>query len=126
LQAVNPVLLAAEDSSQGLIFHSDTTELATVRDVRSAGQPAQPGDSLAIRATGLGSGNPGLVKIGGVYAEVLSIARSTDAAGVWEIRVTVPSSLELGDAVPVQLEIPSAQGQLVSNTVTIAVEPVRP
>jgi uncharacterized protein (TIGR03437 family) len=67
-----------------------------------------------------------LVKIGGVYAEVLSIARSTDAAGVWEIRVTVPSSLELGDAVPVQLEIPSAQGQLVSNTVTIAVEPVRP
>jgi uncharacterized protein (TIGR03437 family) len=126
MRAANPVLLTADDSSQGLIFHSDTSQMAMVRDVRSAGQPAQPGDSLTIRATGFGNGNSSLVKIGGVYAEILSVGPSIDEAGIWEIRVTVPSALELGDTVPVQLEIPSPEGQLVSNTVTIAVESVRP
>jgi uncharacterized protein (TIGR03437 family) len=120
------VLLTEEDSRQGLIFQTGTAELATVRDVRGTGSPAQPGDSISIRSTGLGSGIPVFVKIGGSYANVTSINPVSGAAGVSEIHVTIPVGPAFGDAVPVQVEVASPDGrQLQSNTVTIAIEPAR-
>jgi uncharacterized protein (TIGR03437 family) len=127
MRFASPALLTDENSTQGMIFHSETTELSTVRDVRNAGRPAQPGDLLTIRATGLGTGLPVFVKIGDAYAQVQSISRSADSAGVWDVRVIVPSGVELGDAVPVRIELASPNGlQLDSNVVTIAIESVRP
>ena len=125
-QAATPFLLSAGSGKQGLIFVADTTELATVRDVRGAGQPAQPGDSLSIRATGLGENLPVSVKIGDAYAQVLSIAPVENAAGVWNIRVAVPAAPNFGDAIPVQLEMASSDGRpITSNSVMMAIEPVR-
>jgi uncharacterized protein (TIGR03437 family) len=123
LQYANPVILSREGSEQGLIYDSATAELAMVQDVSSYGRPAQPGDALTIRATGLGKGIPVFVTMGGSYVEVLSVSPSVDAAGVWEIQVTVPTNSELGDDVPVQLEIALPDGRLLkSKTVTIAVK----
>jgi uncharacterized protein (TIGR03437 family) len=125
-QAATPFLLSVENSNQGLIFFADTTQLATVRDIRGAGQPAQPGDSLSIRATGLGTDLPVSVKIGDADAKVLSIAPAGDAAGVWNIRVTVPSTPNFGGAVPVKLEMASQEGRhITSNSVIVAIEPAR-
>ena len=126
MRPANPTLLSIPDSSQGMIFRAGTNELASVRDVKATGQPAQPGDALAIRATGLGENLPLFVKIGGGYADVLSIAPVPDQAGIWEIQVMVPSASDFGDAVPVQLEIVSSDGrQLRSNTVNVAIEQAR-
>jgi len=125
MQAASPMLLSVEDGEQGMIFRAGTAELATVRDAKGAGKPAQPGDTLAIRATGLGNGNVVSVKIGGTSADVLSIAPG-DQAGLWEVLATIPSAPQLGDAVPVQLEVTSPDGkQLQSNSVAIAIEAAR-
>jgi uncharacterized protein (TIGR03437 family) len=125
MQAASPMLLAVEDGEQGMIFRAGTAELATVRDAKGAGQPAQPSDTLAIRATGLGNGNAVSVKIGGTSADVLSIAPG-DQAGLWEVLASIPSAAQLGDAVPVQLEVTSPDGkQLQSNSVAIAIEAAR-
>jgi len=125
MRATAPALLSA-DSQQGLVFLSGTNELATSQDARVAGQPAQPGDSLTIRATGLGDHLPIAVRIADTYAAVLSVASAPDAAGVSEIRLTLPASVSFGDAVPVVLEITAPDGKLIrSNSVTVAIEPVR-
>ena len=124
--AANPMLLSAGNGSQGQISLNGTTQLATVRDVRGAGLPAQPGDVLSIRATGLGDSLPVTVKIGGAPARVLSIVPAADAAGVWEIQAALPAAPDFGDKVPVQLEMATPDGSpLQSNIVTMAIEPVR-
>jgi uncharacterized protein (TIGR03437 family) len=122
MQYASPALLSLEGSSQGLISHSGTAELAAVPDVRSAGQPAESGDALTIRATGLGSGLRPVVRIGGIAAEVQSVSASAEATGAWDIRVTVPVGSEHGDQAPVQLEMLTGDGQLLqSNSVGIAI-----
>jgi len=123
MQAANPVLLSVDDSPQGLVFHTGSAQLATARDVRSAGHPAQPGDSLSVRTTGVDPKLPLSLKIGGEYAVVTAIAPAGDEPGVWVIQATVPIASAIGDAVPVQIETVSPRGrQLQSNSVTIAVE----
>jgi uncharacterized protein (TIGR03437 family) len=124
--AANPALLPVEGSTQGRIFHAGTTRLASVQDVKNAGEPAQPGELLEIHATGLDSSLPLFVNIGGVPADVKSVAPSAGEAGVWTILVKVPPASATGTAVPVLVEVTSPDGhQLTSKPVTIAVEPVR-
>ena len=126
MRYVSPTLLIAEEGNAvGLVFHAGAAQLATVRDVKGLGQPAQPGDTIAIRATGLGKGIPVFVKVGGAYVNVLSTA-PTDQPGISQLLVRVPESSEVGDRVPVQIEVASPDGQtLRSNTVVIAIEPTR-
>jgi uncharacterized protein (TIGR03437 family) len=125
MQAVSPVVLSADSSAQGLIVLPERAKIAAVRDV-NGGEPAQPADSLLIRATGLGNDLPVAVKIGAAYAEVGSITPVDGAAGVWHIRANVPAGVTFGDAVPVRLEVQSNGQTVESNTVTMALEPVRP
>ncbi|HYA45793.1 MAG TPA: DUF4082 domain-containing protein [Acidimicrobiales bacterium] len=120
------VMPGASDS-QGSIAISATGRLATLRDYRNAGEPAQPGDLLSIRGTGLGAfelpGREVLVNIGGIYVQVESVTAVPEEPGVSVITVRLPSSVPAGDAVPVQVEVTSGCGQrLRSNTVTIAIE----
>jgi uncharacterized protein (TIGR03437 family) len=125
VQAVSPTVLSVGSGAQGLIVLPERAKIAAVRDV-TGGEPAQPADSVVIRATGLGNKLPVVVNIGGAYAEVASITPVDGAAGVWDIRANVPSGVTFGDAVPVRLEVQSNGHTVASNTVTIALEPVRP
>jgi uncharacterized protein (TIGR03437 family) len=132
VQQLSPGIFSLDGSGhgQGLVSLHGTTELATVRDFRNAGQPAQPGDYLSIRATGLGTldelsaGKP-LVKIGGIPVQADTIDKVVGIAGVFDIRVKLPEGVPTGSDVPLTLEFPGRDGG-VSNTVSIAIEPVRP
>jgi uncharacterized protein (TIGR03437 family) len=126
MQYASPALLSLEGSDQGLIYDSATAELAAVQDVRSSGQPAEAGDRVIIRATGLGNGLRPEVKIGGIGAQVESVKASTEAAGVWDVEVVVPAGSGAGDRVPVQMEMVTPDGrQLQSNTVSVAIDSTR-
>jgi len=121
-----PILLSTEDDSQGWISFSGTSALATVRDARTAGKPAQPGDLLSLRASGLGNDLPFLVKIGEVYAEILSNMADPETAGARLIQIKLPPSTAFSSSVPVPLELTLPDGhRITSNTVTIAAEPVQ-
>jgi uncharacterized protein (TIGR03437 family) len=110
-----------------MISELETNRLAAVRDYRGAGEPAQAGDSVVIKASGLGrldqAGRTLVVNIGGRRAEVESITQDEHAAGVVAIQVRVPENVPHGDAVPVQLEMSGASGRILSsNKATMAIE----
>ena len=128
---------------QGLITLAGTSVLAASRDYRALGQPAEPGDSIAIRTTGITTldGALPMVSIGDVYADVQSVQAVPGMAGVYEITAVVPLGLQDGDAVPVVVTLPLDRlhpwrGPLdagnirrfgvQSNQTTIAVERSRP
>jgi uncharacterized protein (TIGR03437 family) len=95
-------------SGQGMITLAGTSLLATSRDYLALGQPAEPGDSVTIRATGIGTLDSGslVVKIGDLYAQVQSVQVVPGVAGVYEITVEVPLGIEEGDAIPVVIGLP--------------------
>jgi uncharacterized protein (TIGR03437 family) len=129
--AIAPGLFMVEDggASQGWVYLSGTSLLAVSRDYRGLGQPAQPGDSITIRATGFGEASLPIVTIGDLVARVESVQRVPGAAGVVEITVTVPPGVAEGDRIPVIATFPLSEaegkGALRSNAVTIAIEPAR-
>jgi uncharacterized protein (TIGR03437 family) len=127
----------------GLIALAGTSLLATSRDYRALGQPAEPGDSITIRATGIAALNGALpmVTIGDIYAQVQSVQAVPGAAGIWEITAEVPMGIQPGNAVPVVVYVPPYQAYprreppaggnlrrfgVPSNRTTIAVEQARP
>ena len=113
---------------QGMVTLSGTSLLATSRAYNVVGQPAEPADSLAILVTGMGSPDspPPMVTIGGVTVGADSVQAVPGFAGVYQVVVKVPAGVPTGDAVPVVLQMPAADGSTVtSNTVTIAIEPSR-
>ena len=129
MQDMVPGIFSLGGSGQGLVSLQGKSGVATVRDFRSAGQPAQPGDYVFIRATGLGSANElsakPLVKVGGLPVQADSVDSVPGFAGVFDIKVKLPAGVRTGNDVPLGLEIPGRDSG-VSNTVTIAIEPVRP
>jgi len=96
-------------TGQGVIMLAGTTRLAASRDYMALGQPAVPGGSITIRATGIGALNGALplVMIGDVNAQVKSVQAVTGVAGVYEITAEVPLSTQVGDAVPVVVVLPN-------------------
>jgi uncharacterized protein (TIGR03437 family) len=132
MQRVSPGIFSLDGSGLGLGLVSlrGTRAMAVVRDFRNAGQPAQPGDYLSIRATGLGSmdelsAQKFLVNIGGLTVQADAVDAVAGFAGVFDIKVKLPSGVPIGDNVPLTLELPGRDAG-VSNTVSIAVEAVRP
>ena len=129
--AASPTIFSLDGSgqNQGLISFADTTDIVMARNSQVPAHPAQPGDRIVIWATGLGSAPSAsnravMVKLGDVYAEVESVEAVSGYAGVYTIQMCVPASPTFGDAVPVQLEIVTPEGQFQSNTVIVAIEPV--
>jgi uncharacterized protein (TIGR03437 family) len=132
MQQLTPGIFSLDGSGhgQGLVSLYGTTDVATVRDFRNAGQPSQPGDYLSIRATGLGAmddlfAGKLMVKIGGIPVQADGVDKVSGFAGVFDIRVKLPEGVPTGSDVPLTLEFPGQDGG-VSNTVSIAIEPVRP
>ncbi|MBL0160909.1 MAG: DUF4082 domain-containing protein [Bryobacterales bacterium] len=129
LLVARPELLRAPGlrAEQALATIGDTDRIAMIRDFHSVGEPAQPDDLVSFRATGLGIADSYagsiFVRVGDVDAQVESVVRSQDAAGVFLVQVRIPSAAPRGDDVPVCLELVTADGQrLASNTVTLAIE----
>ncbi|HSU67499.1 MAG TPA: putative Ig domain-containing protein [Tepidisphaeraceae bacterium] len=126
----------ATGGGQGIVYLTNTSLLATSRDYRALGQPAQPGDSLSIRATGVGrdSLSP-IVTVGGLVATVDSVQPVAGLPGVVDITITVPPGVQPGDSVPVAASLqragsttPGSAGhvntktRVHSNVVTVAIE----
>jgi len=105
-----PGLYSADGAEigQGQITLAGTSLLATSRDYLALGQPAEAGDSITIRATGMASldGALPIVKIGDFYAQARSMAAVPGVAGVYEITVQVPLGIPEGDAIPVVVCLP--------------------
>ena len=118
----------ASGQGQAAMLFAGSNDLATVRNYRMAGEPAQAGDHLKLLVTGLPVGNATakpMVRLGEAYAEVESAQPVSGLAGVWEIAVTAPNTLA-GDALPVMVQLPQASGQLLgSNAASMAIEPVQ-
>jgi uncharacterized protein (TIGR03437 family) len=114
---------------QGEAMLSGTSLLATPRSYLNLGQPAEPGDTISILATGTGlETNSALlqVSIGGIATKANQVQAMPNMAGIYQIEVTVPNGVAPGAAVPVKIQVPDSSGNTVgSNTVTIAVEAAR-
>lgn len=116
-------------SGQSYTVFAGSNALAVTRSYRVAGQPAQPGDHLLVRVTGLrpeDTTTRPFARLGGVYAEVESMQAVPGVAGVYEVGILVPAATPVGDAIPLVVEVAHADGRITeSNTATITVEAVR-
>ncbi|HUA60037.1 MAG TPA: putative Ig domain-containing protein, partial [Verrucomicrobiae bacterium] len=130
MQMATPMILSLDGATpnQGVISFAGNTDLATVRNYRVPGQPAQPGDEIVIWSSGLGSlaetdSRMLAVEVGGVETQVDSVQPIPDHAGVYAIHLRTPAVMDFGDAVPVQLRVTTPDGkQVAGNQVTLAVE----
>ena len=128
MQGASPWIFTTEsqDQNPAVVSFAGTAELAMARNALTPAHPAQPGDQLLIWGTGFGSANDTWVKLGALALNVLSLDPVAGRPGVYTIRVQVPQSAAVGDAVALQAGVTGPDGAaLASNTVTIAVEPVR-
>lgn len=129
MQDATPGIFTMDRSGQGqgMILFPGTSAVAIVRNPLVFGEPAQPGDDLAIRVTGLSTDTLVSVALGGVKTAVQSIKAVAGSAGAYDVLVTVPEGVPLGDAVPVHIEYAQPAGGVIkSNVVTMAVEAAQP
>lgn len=130
MQEAIPRILTVEGLSQGMISFEGTGEIAMQRNYRIASHPAQPGDELVIRATGLGSAmsqTAGAIvaKLGGVDVVVESLEPVPGYEGIYGLHIHVPAGMTFGKT-PVQLQMVLPGGrQVFSNSVSAVFEPVR-
>ncbi len=82
----------------------------------AAGNPALPGQTVSVLATGLGKAHQLQMVIGGSPEPASSTKR--DAAGIDEIRFRVPANSPLGCSVPVYARTPDGRR---SNIVTVTI-----
>jgi uncharacterized protein (TIGR03437 family) len=143
MYSLAPGLFTVDGSGtgQGLVTISGTSLVSTGRNYLTPGQPAKPGDSIAILATGLGPlyGALPVVMIGDLSVRAGSVESVPGVAGVYSIVVQVPYGIAAGGSVPVTAVTGALVGVrhtggrtthgdkpyngIESNTVTIAIEP---
>jgi uncharacterized protein (TIGR03437 family) len=120
MQAVTLGLFSttASGQGQGVVFLAGTSLLATSRTYLNLGQPAQPGDAITIRVTGMGAASSALpmVKFGDLFARADSVTPVVGMAGVEDIAVMVPPGVADGQAVPVLVVSPSPQSGATCTT----------
>jgi uncharacterized protein (TIGR03437 family) len=113
--------------------------------IATCGQPAQPGDSIQVYATGLGKATPGgdpagrplatgsvapadgsvlyvtvrkpVVTVGGVPAQVQFSGLAPGFAGLYQVNLQIPPGAPAGDDVAVTISMPDGP----SDTATIAI-----
>ena len=132
MQDVAPGVFSLDGSGrgQGIVFLAGTSLLAVSRNYRTSGQPAQPGDAIAVRTTGLGAAagpESVLLRIGELSVPVDAVQAVPGSAGVYEITARLPAGVPEGEAVPVLVRLATPDGHLPeSNAVTVAIEAARP
>lgn len=125
--AGGPEILTVGDSGQALAMHSGSSILAAVPNALYDGQPARPGDTISLSATGIDcSQNPASrnfqLKFGTGYVAVQSMAATENTPEVCTIRFQVPATA-VGLKVAVSLDMAGPGGRVLSsNSATIAVE----
>ncbi len=141
LVAYSPALFTtnSQGTGQAATVIANTATLAAPVGTFPASRPAKVGEFISIYCTGLGdvTNRPGLgspspsnplaqtlaqptVSIGGVAATVAFSGLAPGYVGLYQVNVQVPATASTGSAVPLVLTM----GGVVSNTVTIAVDPV--
>jgi len=121
---------------QGVVFVAGTQLIAGPEAAGS--RPAHPGESIEIFATGLGAAPPqhsrrrplGVplvlsvsLAIGGQQLPSAQAAPAPSFDGLWHITAPLPSDIQTGDTVPLQLNVRLSDGRVVSsNVVTIAIQ----
>jgi len=124
-EPLSATMVEASPAILGISFPG-TADLAMVRNFLVPAHPAQPGDQILIRASGLGAAGTLLVKLGDIPAEAETVNAVAGSAGQYTIQARVPAGVAFGDAVPVQVQIASPGGrQFNSNIVAAAIEAVR-
>jgi uncharacterized protein (TIGR03437 family) len=115
--------LAGSGAGQGVAMHAGTLNLAMVPNYEYAGQPAQPGDRLVIRTTGIQGAMRTFVNINGIEVTPDSVDLIPEYAGVTQIAFTIPLSAISGNATTLSVTCQSWDGTLVtSNIATVAIE----
>lgn len=121
-----PGILTVRRSSrnQALAFIDGSFQLSAIPNSEAGGEPARPGDTLTILATGIGvAGGPpqtAVVQFGSAVAVVAVIEPEYD--GISRLRMTVPTGIS-GARVSLTIRMIRADGSPVqSNTAFIAVE----
>jgi uncharacterized protein (TIGR03437 family) len=130
MQDASPGLFALDGSGkgQGLVFHAGSSSLVASRDFTMAGLPAQAGDRVVLRATGLAHAVAASITIGvgDVWLPAEDLAEVSGELGVYHLTVMIPAGVA-GEAVPLSLRGTAPDGRLIeSNTITIAIEGERP
>jgi len=143
VQYATPGIFSLDGSGkgQGVILITNSKSMAMPYQDANAGQPAMPGQSVSIFASGLGpvnvtlpSGQPAPshplakikapvdVLIGGVKGSVQFAGLAPGSVGLYQVDVKVPAGIAAGDAIPVKIIIHLPDGTLASsNVVTMAV-----
>ena len=126
MRTVAPGIFSLDNSGndQAIALISGMPALAMIPDFRSAGQPAQMGDTLSLIVTGLGTPADGLleVKLGELTIIPESVEPVDGHAGVYALQMRVPSGSPVGDAVKVQLQLRDVLGRILeSNVATVAI-----
>jgi uncharacterized protein (TIGR03437 family) len=110
------------DRGQGVALHAGGSSLVMVRNSQYAAQPAQPGDVIALYATGLGGASNASVRIGNTVVAADSLDKIPGLPGVWLLSVTVPRG-EIGNAVGLSVTCRIAnEVRVSSNQIRIAIE----
>jgi len=126
LRDLAPAIFSAGGSTQGAIFF-DNSLLAAERSPAVVSQPAQPGDDIFIRATGIDPHSAITATIDEVEVPVETVQPVNDLPGVYNIGVKVPAGAAPGEAVPVAIRVCGSAGPCsASNVVTMAIELPRP
>lgn len=101
---------AASGQGQGEVYLAGTSLLATSRTYLNVGQPAEAGDSVTIRITGMGVAASALpmVKFGDLFVRADSVTPVVGMAGAEDLAVVVPPGVA-DEAVPVVVVPPMAQ-----------------
>ena len=105
-----------------MVLHAGGSSLVMVRNYRYAAQPAQPGDVIALYATGMDGASKASVRIGNTEVEPISLDKVPGLPGLWLLSVTVPQG-EAGNAVGLSIVGRMSNGASVpSNQIRIAIE----
>ena len=125
--SVPGILTVSRDGKgQAVAFREGTSDLAAIPAPELNGAPVTGGDTLSVLVTGIGC-DPNtvtplpLLRFGDQYALAKSVVPLPGQSGICRVNVEVPAGMPSGRT-PLTLESPGPNGNLTSNTASIAIE----